>query len=238
MRLDIETLGGWWGASVVFIVISIVWFGLAIVGVLILHTLPFVIFGFLAAFETVLAVQASRISDSSPVLVVEMGGLMVEHPAVLRMPLYIPRSQVHSVYLGPLDENMLPPRCRPPTGAGFKERLASRKASFSRRSVNRRFFTHIELAPDLSLGYSDQELNLMIVFDPPVAFGAVTRHLIGLRAFGRTRYMHPTFPSPRTNAHGVFMRLVDLDAARQAFASWPLYDEPAAEDLAWVGASR
>lgn len=239
MRLEIDELGHWWLIAVVLIAMSIVYSALAVTG-LFIGSLPFsLIMGLFCLLQAGPAVQAFRFGDSLPGIVVDREGLAIEHPAIFREPVHIRRSQVHSVYLGPLDDDLVQSKLPDlPPGAGFRQRMKHLNASLNRTALRGRHFTSTELAPDLSMCYSDADLNVMIVFETPIPLGSVTRRLGGLRAIGSARGANLTFPSRRTNAHGVFARVNDLDSARQAFASWPLNDEPAAEDLAWVGALR
>lgn len=188
--------------------------------------------------QAVPAIQALRIDDSLPSIVVESDELVIDHPGVFQIPVYIPRSQVHCVFLSPMHDDLLPPEISPlPPGASLRERLGHLNQKLNRGPLQGRFFSSTKLAPDLSLGFSDRQLNLMVIFYPPVPLGSATRHLGALR-FMASRHANLTFPSRQTIAHGAFAYLRDVEAAGDAFATWPVVDKPLPSDLAWVGAAR
>jgi hypothetical protein len=237
--LDIQ-LGRWTTAAIAFTVGSITLFGLMVLTALIGAFALSIFLALLLPLQAVPAIQALRIDDSLPSIVVESEELVIDHPAVFRIPVHIPRSQVHCVFLGPMDDDLLPPGLSPlPPGASLRQRLGHLNQTLNRGPLHGRFFSSTKLAPDISLGFNDRGLNLMVVFYPPVPIGSVTRHLGALRFFGG-RDANLTFPSRQTIAHGIFACLRDVEAARDTFASasWPLVDKPRPSDLAWVGTAR
>jgi hypothetical protein len=239
VRIELDLRRGVWNVFAVLLTVTGVPFSIAAIALLVVSLLDRhggdlvggLIFLLLGAVATPAGVAAWHLGRAYPALVVDDYGLTLDHPGVLKRPLRLDRSEVHSVYV-----RSFPGHERSPTfdGTGW-ERFRQRVRWVDSRGGPQCLLPVGAMdAPDLSVLDVFEDRNLLIVLATSSPMKSLARRGLGSLALAVARGPGYSGPTRATVARGLFGVVGDEHAARVAFASWPSADTPAADVWDWL----
>jgi len=149
------------------------------------------IFLLLGAVATPAGVAAWHLGRAHPALIVDDYGLTVDHPGVLKRPLRLDRSEVHSVYV-----RSFPGHERSPTfdGTGWERFRQRVRWVDSRGGPQCRLPVSAMDAPDLSVLDVLEDRNLLIVLATSLPMKSLARRGLGSLALAVAR--GPSYSGP------------------------------------------
>jgi hypothetical protein len=187
-----------------------------------------------AGYLSLLGARLSwQIRRARPKLLIEADGFTIDHPGLLRLPIFVPRSVVVEICAG--DYLALRPFPGAPTGSSIWRKILT----YSRWLDSFAAYppvTPSRILPDFSFpAVTACQANVLVVFRQAFDLDGLPRR--GPPAVVRFSSKWSIYKGPRRSAliHGLLFGVASLDHLRDAFALWgALVREPSDAALAWI----